>query len=428
MYCGNCFRDNALVAALRKLGHSTLMVPLYLPMTLDEPDQASDMPIFFSGINVYLEQKSGLFRHAPDWLHRLLASRKLLKWVSRKEANTQGEEVAEITLSMLRGEEGYQARELNELIDWLKRGQQPDVVCLSNALLLGLSRALQQDLQRPVVCMLQGEDYFLDQLPSPQREAAWKALTERVVNVDLFVAPSRFFADRMGQRLGIPDGRIRVVPNGIPLDGFEPAPAPPTSPVVGYFARMSPEKGLDHLVDAFIALKKRPEWHALRLKVGGGLSSKDEGWINGLKERLQKAGCAEHAEFCPNLNREEKIEFLRSLTVLSTPALYGEAFGLYVLEALAAGVPVVQPRDAAFPELIEATTGGILYDPGDPNGLVNGLHHLLSNPDEARQYARSGREATQREYSVEQMAGNMVRVFHEATETTREKATTHSIS
>jgi hypothetical protein len=69
MYCGGCFRDNSLVAALRKQGHQTLMVPLYLPLTLDEPDQSAGTPIFFGGINVYLDQKSALFRKAPRWLH-----------------------------------------------------------------------------------------------------------------------------------------------------------------------------------------------------------------------------------------------------------------------------------------------------------------------------------------------------------------------
>ena len=70
MYCGNCFRDNALVAALRQMGHDVTMVPLYLPLTLDEEDQSAGTPIFFGGINVYLEQKLGLFRKAPRWLRR----------------------------------------------------------------------------------------------------------------------------------------------------------------------------------------------------------------------------------------------------------------------------------------------------------------------------------------------------------------------
>src|SRR5213078_1773226 len=112
MYCGNCFRDNALVAALRELGHQVLMVPLYLPMTLDEEDQSRGTPIFFSGINVYLEQKSAFFRHAPGWFHKMLASRGLLKWAAGKAAaKTRAEDLGELTLSMLRGEEGKQARE-----------------------------------------------------------------------------------------------------------------------------------------------------------------------------------------------------------------------------------------------------------------------------------------------------------------------------
>ena len=122
MYCGNCLRDNALVATLRRMCHEVTMVPLYLPLTLDEVDQSAETPIFFSGINVYLEQKSPLFRGSPAWLRKLLGSRKLLKWASGKAAKTRPQDVGDITLSMLRGEEGNQARDLNELIEWLKNG------------------------------------------------------------------------------------------------------------------------------------------------------------------------------------------------------------------------------------------------------------------------------------------------------------------
>src|SRR2546426_4728518 len=114
MFCGNCFRDNALVAALRQLGHRVTLVPLYLPLTLDEEDQSAGAPIFFGGINVYLEQKSKLFRQAPAWIHNLFASRPLLRWASGKAAKTRAGELGELTLSMLRGEEGNQTRELDE--------------------------------------------------------------------------------------------------------------------------------------------------------------------------------------------------------------------------------------------------------------------------------------------------------------------------
>src|SRR5438093_1415395 len=276
MYCGNCFRDNALVAELRKLGHQVLMVPLYLPMTLDEEDQSRGTPIFFSGINVYLEQKSSLFRHAPEWLHRLLESPALLRWAAGKAAKTRPEEVGDLTLSMLHGEDGNQSRELDELIGWLKQHPHPDVICLSNALLVGMVHKLKQELRSPVVCMLQGEDYFLDSLAQTQRELAWKTLAERATEVDSFIAPSRYFADLMGKRLNLPTDRVSVVFNGINLDGYQTVPPPPDpsqegsrfsstpgqfpswegsgvgksaykrgAPVLGYFARMCREKGLD---------------------------------------------------------------------------------------------------------------------------------------------------------------------------------------
>src|SRR5678815_5461069 len=153
MYCGNCFRDNALVAALRKMGHPVRMLPLYLPLTLDEEDQSAGSPIFFSGINVYLEQKSSLFREAPGWFRVLLANRTLLKWAGTKAAGTRAEDLGELTLSMLRGEEGNQSRGLDELIAWLQKQEKPDVICLSNALLIGLVRRLRTELNAPVVCM-----------------------------------------------------------------------------------------------------------------------------------------------------------------------------------------------------------------------------------------------------------------------------------
>src|SRR4051812_2049534 len=179
MYCGNCFRDNALVHALRQLRHSVLMVPLYLPMTLDEEDESAGTPTFFGGVNVYLQQKSSVFRHLPRPMHQWLSSPAVLKWASGRAAKTRAEDVGELTLSMMRGEEGQQRRELDQLIDWLKGQKHPDVVCLSNGLLMGLVRRLKKDLDTRVVCMLQGEDSFLDSLPPKLREDAWGLLAQR---------------------------------------------------------------------------------------------------------------------------------------------------------------------------------------------------------------------------------------------------------
>jgi len=218
MYCGNCFRDNALVAQLRQMGHHALMVPLYLPLTLDEADQSEGTPLFFSGLNVYLAQKFNCFKKAPNWLRRMLTAEWLLNWLGNFAGKTRGADVGDLTLSMMRGESGHQARELEQLIAWLKEHEQPDVVCLSNALIVGLAKRLRAELGVPVVCLLEGEDAFLDSLPSPQREDTWAELRERIADIDLFIAPTRYYADTMAQRAGIPADKLEHIHNGINLD------------------------------------------------------------------------------------------------------------------------------------------------------------------------------------------------------------------
>ena len=416
MYCGGCFRDNALVAALRKLGHSTLMMPLYLPLTLDEADQSEGTPIFFGGINVYLEQKSKWFRDAPNWLHRLFASPFLLKQAAGFAGKTRPQDLGALTLSMIQGEEGNQARELDQLIDWLKANQKPDVISLSNALLIGMARRLKKELGVPIVCSLQGEDSFLDSLPISHRELVWKTLSERAADVDLFIAPSKYFGELMSKRLGIPADRIRVIYNGINLEGYEEVQGSKfevqslNAPTLGYFARMCPEKGLDILVDAFIALKKRNEFKNLKLKIGGGCGPSDEPFVAKMRDRLSANNLSGDVEFFPNLTRAAKQDFFKSLTLFSVPAPYGEAFGLYIIEALASGIPVVQPRQASFPELIEATGGGLLCEPNSAS-LAETIAQLLSNPAQLRSLGEAGRKVVQENFSVEKMARQTVAVF-----------------
>jgi glycosyltransferase involved in cell wall biosynthesis len=416
MYCGNCLRDNGLVAALRQMGHQAMLAPLYLPLTLDEADQSAGTPVFLGGINVYLDQRFAFFRAAPSWLRRRLASRRLLQWAAGRAARTRPEELGELTLSMLRGEEGFQARELADLSGWLKTQPKPDALCLSNALLIGLARRLKLDLKAPVVCMLQGEDGFLDGLPEPFRAQCWQILAQRVRDADLLVAPSRYFAELMSRRLSLAAGQVKVVYNGIRL---EERPHPPSAaadgknegPVLGFFARMCPEKGLDLLVDAYVLLRRRGRLKGLKLKIGGSCGPRDAALVETLRGRLRSAGLEGEAEFCPNLSREQKLAFLRSLSVFSVPARCGEAFGLYVIEALAAGVPVVQPRSGAFPELIEATGGGVLCKPEDPESLAQALEPLLLAPEQARALGECGRQAVFEKFSARRMAAGMLEVI-----------------
>lgn len=428
MYCGNCIRDNALVAEWRRLGHSTLMVPMYLPLKLDEANAAADTPIFFSGINVFLGQYGALLRAKPPWLHRLLAQPWLLRLVGRFAARTRPEQVGDLTVSMLQGEHGNQSRDLDELVGWLKTQAKPDVVCLSNILLLGLARRLRQAVGSPVVCLLAGEEAFLDSLPGAQRAEAWKILSENTCDADLFIAPSRYFADRMAARLRLARERIRVVPLGVNQTGYgdveEPAAENGAAPAtIGFFARMCREKGLDTLLEAFLLLKQRGRIPGLRLKIGGSCGPNDRPFVHELKARLRSQGAAHSVEFHPNLSRAEKVAFLKSLSVFSVPATYGEAFGLYLVEALAAGVPIVQPRSAAFPELVEASGAGELCEPGDPSSLADALERLLLDPVRRRVLSHAAHQAARDQFSARRMAEQMVRTFSEVLSDTTPAAT-----
>jgi glycosyltransferase involved in cell wall biosynthesis len=174
---------------------------------------------------------------------------------------------------------------------------------------------------------------------------------------------------------------------------------------------MCKDKGLDTLVEAYILLRQRGQVKDLKLKIGGGCGPGDEPFVAGLRERLSQAGVVANVEFHPNLDRKAKVEFLKSLTVFSVPALYGEAFGLYLIEAMAAGVPVVQPRSGAFPELVEATGGGVICEAGDVTALADAIEELLLNPQRASALGDSGRRAIQERFSAEAMAKETVRVL-----------------
>lgn len=412
MFCGGCFRDNALVAALRKQGHEVLMIPLYLPLTLDEADQTGGTRTFFNGINVYLDQKSAFFRKAPAWLHRLVGSRRLLDMVARFAVKTRPEDVGDLTLSMLQGETGNQARELQELIDFLRENGKPDAVVLSNALMIGMVRRLRESLGVPVIVTLQGEDYFLNSLPPEFKERCWEELAARSKEADLFISPSRYYGEVMMKYFGSDTSRLRVVPNGINLEGYEQSATPPSPPVLGYFARMCEEKGLALLVDTFLELKRRKNIPAFKLLVGGGCGPSDELVVAKMRDKLRAAGVLDAVEFHKNLTREEKIRFFQKLTVFCTPALLGETFGLYVIEAMAAGVPVVQPNIAAFPELIE-TAGGHLAAP-DPASLADAIEPLLRDPARAHAEGARSRARALEAYGVDLMARNTAGVYSEA--------------
>ena len=404
-HCGACMGDNTLVTALHRDGHEVAMLPMYLPMLLDEEalPQMRKVPVFFGGINVYLQQKFSFFRHTPRWLDKLFNGTGLLRAAARRSHMTSPREQAEICLAMLQVDESRLTKELDKLIDWLEHHERPDIIALSNALLSGVARQLKKRLAGiPVMAFFQGEDTFLDSLPEPFRTRSWEGMKERLAECDMLVAPSHFYAGVMGERLGIPLTGIEVLPNGINLEGYgrRLADGPQT---IGYLARMSREKGLGDLVEAYLLLQERGGFPQCRLRIAGSCPPGDEAFVEDQKRKIEEAGLSELVDWHPNVTREQKTEFLRGLTVFSVPMRYSEAFGLCLIEAMASGVPVVNPEGSAFEEIVAATGGGKTVTPGDPRSLVRGWEELLANPGEAAAMGERGRRGVEERYSVTAM-------------------------
>jgi glycosyltransferase involved in cell wall biosynthesis len=402
-YCGACMRDNALAKSLHAAGHQVSLLPMYLPLQLDEDVLAQPgNPIFFGGINVFLQQKLALFRHTPRWFDKLLNNSKLLRSAAKRSHMTSAREHGEMALAMLRIEDSHFGKELDKLIDWLA-SEKPDLLCLGTALQAGMIRQLKRRLGVKIICCFQGEDSFLDGLPEPFKTDCWNELRTRLAEADVLLAPSRFYADLMQRRLDAPDLQIEVMPNGIDLDGYrisQPAHAPP---VIGYLARMIREKGVHHLVHAFIHLRNRLKHPDARLHIAGSATAGDMKLIATLKQQLEAAGLSDQVTWSPNISREQKADMLASLTLFSVPATYPEAFGLYLVEALACGVPVVQPDASSFPEIIASSQAGILVPPDDPVALATAWHELLQHPEDLQIFRENGRLAAEQSYSAEAM-------------------------
>ncbi|MEJ2648079.1 MAG: glycosyltransferase family 4 protein [Sedimentisphaerales bacterium] len=416
-YCENCQRDIALVNAMRKMEHEILLLPMYLPLQTDEKEIIQSSPIFFGGINVFLQQKLPIFRRTPRWLDKIFDNPALLRWAGRKAGMTSARDLAETTMSMLRGNHGRQVKELNRLVEWLAHDEnKPDIVTLSNALLIGLAKPIKEKLGVPVLCLLQDEDGFIDGLGSPFAEQSWELIGELARDIDFFISVSNYYSDVMQQRLSLDAEVIEVVRMGISLDAYAHREKVPEVPTIGYLSRMCRDKGLDTLVDAFIILKKNPKLQNARLRISGGSRSDDAPFVNSLKERLNSEGLINDVDFLPDFSKKARLEFLHSLSLVSVPEKQPVAYGLYVLEALACGVPVVEPAIGVFPELIELTGGGVLYKENNAPSLAKAMEPLLFDPDYAHKLGTQGRDAVIKTLDVEINACEMIKIFERVVE------------
>ena len=411
MYCGSCLRDNAMATELMSRGHDVMLLPVYTPTFTDEPNVSSDH-VVLGGISAYLEQYVPFFRKTPRWLDRIWDSKFVLSLASRRSISTNPKMLGEMTVSVLKGEDGFQSKEIEKFIEWVKHESPPDVINLPYSLLLGMAEPLKQALNVPILCTLQGEDLFLDGLQDPYRAEALRLIGEHIKHVDSFLSVSEYYAQFMPGYLGIPREKIRVVPLGINPQGFDLREQNRSGPfTVGFLARIAPEKGLHVLAEAYRILRKSGELPEARLEAAGYMAADCKPYLEGVQKQLKAAGLDGEFHYRGVLDRADKIAFLRKLDVMSVPATYDEPKGVSLLEAMACGVPLVQPERGAFTEIVDNTGGGVLVTPDDPESLAEGILELAKNKKLAEELSANGFRGVREQYSAVNMADRVLEAY-----------------
>ena len=413
-YCGNCLRDSKYVQAMRKSDHRVTKLPMYLPLFADEHDLSREIPVFYGAISIYMKQLFPIFRKAPAWVDNALNSKPMLKLASKFAGSTRAKGLEEMTVSMLLGEEGQQKDELQRMVDWMVEHCDPDVIHLSNALLLGLAQQLSERLKVPVVCSLQDEDVWVDVMKPSARDSVWKLMSRKAEHVTSFISVSDFYAGVMKEKMEIPEQKLSTVHIGVDPADYTFKPVSEKKRNIGYVSRMCFENGLDILIDAFILLKQKEGFEDVGLVLTGGSTGDDRKYLSDIKSKMKEHGLQDKLEFHEDFEEAGLREYFEKVSMVSVPVRNGEAFGIYLLECMASGVPVVQPALGAFPEIVNLTQGGVIYESNTPEVLAESLEKLLNDPEELDQLSRKGKEGVHTHFNIDDQARNMIARYESA--------------
>jgi len=418
-YCGACAGDVTLVRGLLDRGHDVLMLPLYTPLRTDMPPPGGRR-IFYGGVNAWLQQHSAFFRRTPAFIDRLLDRPWLLRAVSHLAVETRPEALGPMTVSVLRGRDGRQRKELEKLLRFLEARERPHVVHLTNSLLSALAPEIKRRFDVPVVCTLQGEEGFVARLPAPDRDEAIRLLRRNAAALDALVAPSEGYADEMRVLLDVPAERVGVVYPGVEMEPYAHIAPPRRGPLcIGCLSRISPAKGTDVLVEAFIRLERTGPG-AARLRLAGQARGPNRRFLEAQRRRIAAAGLTDRFEYVGAPDLAGKAAFLEACNVFCVASRYPQRRAMAALEAMASGRAVVVTDQGICPELT-AQGGGVVVPAGDAGALAEALRRLRDRPERLEEMGRRARETVRRRFSAERMAEEMVALY-EAVRPSRPRA------
>jgi glycosyltransferase involved in cell wall biosynthesis len=412
-YCGNCYRDMIYLRAIRNVpGISASAIPLYLPPDETNEESGLDKKVFFGAISMYLREKVPFLRNMPAFFDKFLDSAPMLRMAAKRSGTTNTEGLEDMTLSMIKGEKAFPEKELKRLVKYLTENGKPDVIHLSNALIIGLARQLKKYMDVKIVCSLLNEDDWIDEMAEPYRSDAWQLIAEEAGNVDAFITPSAYYRDLFKSKTGYSGKNVFIIPLALDSRNLNILPKKNNFPAVGYFSRINSQNGFDKLVDAFIELRKGNRLPDLTLHVSGGFTGSDKAFIAEQIRKIKYNGLKSFVKIYPEFHGNSKEEFFSAIDIMSVPVRKLDGYGLYILEANASGVPVVQPETGAFPEILERTQGGITYSPDNVEGLASALEKMFADNSQRTKLGKKGSENVLKELSLDKMSGGLEVVYN----------------
>lgn len=411
-YCSNCYRDMIYVRAIRNTpGNEASAIPLYLPPDVSVSESGLDKNVFFGAVSLYLREKVPLLKNMPSFLDKVFDSAPMLRLAARRSGTTSTEGLEDMTLSMIKGDKAFPEKELKRLVSYITQNGKPDIIHLSNALVIGLSRQLKKHLDVRIICSLLNEDDWLNEMAEPFQSDGWRMIAEEAANVDAFVCPSNYFKEFFISKTGISGENIHIVPLALESGIINVLPKKNNFPALGYFSRISYNNGFDKIVDAFIYLKKSDKLPDLSLHVSGGYTGIDKPFIAEQIAKIKNNGLKSSVRIYPAFQGNSREEFFSNIDVMSVPVRKYDGYGLYLLEANAAGIPVVQPATGAFPEIIEKTQGGITYWPDNIDELSASLTRIVSENNLRATLGEAGKKNVLRDFTLTTMSQGLAKVY-----------------
>jgi glycosyltransferase involved in cell wall biosynthesis len=411
-YCGNCYRDMIYLRAIRKVpGIKATAIPLYLPPDGTDPENGLDKNVFFGAISMYLREKVSFLKNMPVFMDKIFDSGPMLRMAAKRAGTTRTEGLEDMTLNMIKGENAFPDAELQRLVDYICKDGKPDIIHLSNALIVGLARLIKEKIDVKIVCSLLNEDDWIDEMAEPFQSGAWKLIAREAHNVDAFLTPSNYYKEFFISKTGISGENINVIPLGFDPETIN-IEKKDNYPAVGYFCRVNSQNGIDKLVDAFIELKSGNKLPGLTLHISGGYTGDDKPFIAEQIRKIKSKGLKSFVKIYPEFQGNSKHEFFSNIDVMSVPVRKHDGFGLYLLEANAAGIPVVQPATGAFPEIIEKTAGGITYSPDSVSDLSDALLKILNENELRAKLGKDGQQNVLEDFSLAKMSVGLAQVYN----------------